>query len=80
LLISSGCPRPWAAAVILAFGDNQAKIAETLGSYSFDASESSVDSLVTMGFAELDARIALLHSAGDVSVALDRLLVHASCH
>jgi hypothetical protein len=73
-LIASGCPRLWAPAVVLAFGDNETKVAETLSSFAFDAASASVDALAGMGFAELDARIALLNCAGDMTAALDRLL------
>jgi hypothetical protein len=66
LLIASGCPRLWAPAVVLAFGDNQVKVAEVLSSFPFEQSASFVDDLVNMGFAELDSKIALLHCAGDV--------------
>jgi len=60
--------------MILAFGDNQVKVAEVLGSFPFVAAAESVESLINMGFVELDARIALLHSSADLQVALDRLL------
>jgi hypothetical protein len=59
---------------VLAFGDNQSKVAETLGSFPFQAAADGVESLVSMGFAELDARIALLHCAAEVPAAIDRLI------
>jgi uncharacterized small protein (DUF1192 family) len=69
----SGCPRLWAAAVVLAFGDDQGKVAQAVGSFPFQAAAAGVDALVSMGFQELDARIALLHTAADIPAALDRL-------
>jgi hypothetical protein len=59
---------------VLAFSDNQAKVAETLGSFPFQAADEGVESLVSMGFAELDARIALLLSAAQFEAAIDRLM------
>ena len=64
LLVAAGCPRAWASAVLAAFGDNHASVAQALSSFPFDASAAGVESLQSMGFDEGAARVALLHAAG----------------